>query len=59
MVVTQMQLAQTQLEVIYVPVTLDSLEMDLHVQVSHHHYLPSNTMLLEKHDNCVFSEPQN
>ena len=31
MIVTQMQLAQTQLEVIYVVVTLDSLEMDLHV----------------------------
>ena len=31
MVVTQMQPAQTQLEVIYVLVTLDSLEMDLHV----------------------------
>ena len=48
MVVTQMQLAQTQLEVIYVLVTLDSLEMDLHVLVSHHHYLLRNIVLLEK-----------
>ena len=56
MIVTQMQLAQTQLEVIHVVATLDSLEMDLHVQVSHHHILPSNIVLLENkhlHDNCV------
>ena len=31
MAVTQMQLAQTQLEATYVVATLDSLEMDLHV----------------------------
>ena len=31
MIVTQMQLAQTHLEVIYVLVTMDSLEMDIHV----------------------------
>ena len=33
MIVIQMQLAQTQLEVITAPVTLDSLEMDSTVQV--------------------------
>ena len=44
MIVTQMQTVQTHLEVIYVLVTLDSLEMDLHVQVSHHHFLPSTIL---------------
>ena len=34
MAVTQMQLAQTQLEVISAVATLGSLEMDIHVQVS-------------------------
>ena len=33
MIVIQMQLAQTQLEVITAPVTLDSLEMDSTAQV--------------------------
>ena len=34
MAVTQMQLAQTQLEVMSAIATLGSLEMDIHVQVS-------------------------
>ena len=34
MAVTQMQLAQTQLEVMSADATLGSLETDLHVQVS-------------------------
>ena len=36
MVVTQMQTVQTHLEVITALATLDSLEMDIHVQVSNH-----------------------
>ena len=47
--VTQMRTVQTQLEVITAFATLDSLEMDLHVQVSNHH--------MQNYTLCAYYDP--
>jgi len=49
MVVTQMRTAQTHLEVITALATLDSLEMDIHVQVSNHN--------MKNYTLCVYCDP--